>query len=75
MNRLRVNGYQFTEGMVGTWELVVSVFMSSNFKENVSYDNSFKVTVLPAKVDEIDKIDPIEEITKPIFTGMVVLNE
>ena len=73
MNRLRINGYQLTPEMVGEWNIDVKLFLFPEFSENVSFQNSFKVTILPAIEDEKEEIDRIEEVFKPNFTGMVVL--
>ena len=61
--------------MVGEWIIDVKLFLFPEFSENVSYHNSFKVTILPAKEQEKPEIELIEEIIRPNFTGMVVLFE
>ena len=75
LNRLRVNGYQVREDMVGEWKINVKVYKFPEYLDIASYENVFMLKILAAPEEKIKKDDPIEQLLKPTFEGMVVLQK
>lgn len=64
--------------MVGDWEVFVTVFKFPEFSDNQSYQNSFLLTILPAREVERPETGPNDDIWPellPKFDGIVVLEE
>ena len=76
-NTIRVNGYKLTAEMIGEWQISVTVYKYPQYNENVWFTNSFTLSILAPKPESKPKPQPqisaIEDILKPNFTGMVVL--
>jgi len=61
--------------MVGEWKIQVTVYKYPQYNENVWFTNSFTLSILAPKLElkPEPEINTIQDLLKPNFSGMVIL--